>query len=121
MPTIILLLTIAAAVIHVLIMVAEMFFWQKFSRRVVGYDKEMAARTQVLGTNQGLYNGFLAAGLWISLLAPLPEGAASTLQVFSLACVAVAGIVGAYTLERINVLWVQAGPAVIALALMVIA
>jgi putative membrane protein len=75
---------------------------------------EEAAETKVLAANQGLYNGFLAAGLaWGLLLGPAGLG----IKVFFLVCVAIAGVFGAATVSR-QIFWVQAFPALFALALL---
>jgi putative membrane protein len=106
------------AVIHLYILVLEMFFWQKpLGRRTFGLSKELAAATAMLAANQGLYNGFLAAGL----LWGLSLGADGfSIRVFFLICVIVAGLYGAATANR-RILWVQALPGGIALALTLLA
>jgi putative membrane protein len=106
------------AVIHLYILALEMFFWQKpLGRRTFGLSKELAAATAMLAANQGLYNGFLAAGL----LWGLSLGADGfSIRVFFLICVIVAGLYGASTANR-RILWVQALPGVIALALTLLA
>lgn len=102
------------ALIHVYILVLEMFLWTKpAGRKAFGLSQEFAAQTRVLGANQGLYNGFLAAGLLWSLL-PRPE--AFAFKLFFLGCVLVAGLYGAATASR-RILFVQAVPAAIALLL----
>jgi len=96
---------------HVGFLVLEMFLWTKPSgRRIFGLSPELAQASRALAANQGLYNGFLAAGLIWSLYAGF--GA----QVFFLICVIVAGIFGAITAKR-TILWIQAMPAAIALLL----
>ena len=102
------------AVIHVYILVLEMFLWDKpAGLRAFGQTPEAAAASRVLAANQGLYNGFLAAGLaWGLLLGP--DGTA--VKVFFLACVLIAGLYGAATASR-KILYVQAIPAAIGLAL----
>ncbi len=99
--------------IHIYIVVLEMFLWDKpFGRRVFGNSAEFAAASKVLAANQGLYNGFLAAGLiW-----GLGMGAAGQpVQLFCLACVIVAGVYGAISVG-IKILFVQAVPAALAVA-----
>jgi putative membrane protein len=99
--------------IHVYIVVLEMFLWDKpFGRKVFGSTPEFAAASKVLAANQGLYNGFLAAGLvW-----GLSLGAAGQpVQLFFLGCVLVAGLYGAATVG-IKILFVQAVPAALAIA-----
>jgi len=103
------------ALLHAYFLVLEMFLWDKpFGRRVFGTTPEFAAASRVLAANQGLYNGFLAAGLgW-----GLALGAAGTeVKLFFLACVIVAGVFGSVTASR-YILFVQALPAIVALALL---
>jgi len=102
------------AALHVYFLVLEMFFWKKpLGRRVFGLTRELAESTASLAANQGLYNGFLAAGLlWGLSLGP--DG--FSIRVFFLICVIVAGIFGAATANR-RILWVQALPGAVALAL----
>lgn len=103
------------ALLHVYFLVLEMFLWDKpIGLRVFGHTKEAAAATRVLAANQGLYNGFLAAGLLWGL--SLGSGGAGT-KVFFLCCVVIAGVFGAATASR-KILIVQAVPASIGLALM---
>src|SRR4051812_31329566 len=100
------------ALLHVYFMVLEMFLWDTpYGRRTFAMSTEKAAATKQLAMNQGLYNGFLAAGLLWGLAAGTP------VQVFFLACVIVAGVFGALTASR-KILWVQALPGAIALALL---
>ncbi len=106
------------AALHLYFLVLEMFLWKKpFGRRTFGLSREMAEATASLAANQGLYNGFLAAGLiW-----GLSLGAAGlSVKVFFLVCVIVAGIFGAVTANR-KILWVQAVPGAVALALVLLA
>ncbi len=96
---------------HIAILILEMFLWTKpFGRRVFGLTRELAESSRVLAANQGLYNGFLAAGLIWSLFAGFQ------VKVFFLICVIVAGIFGGFTAKR-TILWTQGLPAAIALAL----
>jgi putative membrane protein len=106
------------ALIHVYILVLEMFLWDKpAGRRAFRMSQEQAAQTKVLAANQGLYNGFLAAGLFWGL----SLGAAGTgVKLFFLACVLVAGLYGAATASR-KILYVQALPAAIGIALIALA
>ena len=102
------------SLLHLCFLVLEMFLWDKpFGRRTFGLTPEFAAASKSLAANQGLYNGFLAAGLiW-----GLALGAAGNpVKIFFLACVVVAGVFGAVTASR-KILWVQALPGAIALAL----
>jgi putative membrane protein len=105
------------ALVHVYILVLEMFLWDKpAGLRAFGQTKEAAAASKVLAANQGLYNGFLAAGLiW-----GLSLGANGTsVKLFFLACVLIAGVYGAVTASR-KILFVQAVPAAIGLALVLL-
>ncbi|MFJ9561017.1 DUF1304 domain-containing protein [Streptomyces fuscichromogenes] len=102
------------AALHAYILVLEMFLWQKGpGMGFHGFDAEMARRTAPLAANQGLYNGFLAAGLVWGLIAADPTGFRA--QVFFLACVIVAGVYGAATANR-RILFAQALPGALALA-----
>jgi putative membrane protein len=102
------------ALLHVYFLVLEMFLWDKsFGRRTFGMTPEQAAATKTLAMNQGLYNGFLAAGLLWGMLA------GDEVKIFFLACVIVAGVFGAVTASR-KILWVQAVPGVLALALVLL-
>ena len=102
------------ALIHLAILVMEMVLWETPQvRRIFGVSPEFAANTRVLAANQGLYNGFLAAGLILALIRGIP-GAGVDLASFILACVIVAGLYGAATAAR-RILYVQALPAALAL------
>ena len=104
------------ALLHVYFLVLEMFLWDKpYGMKTFGMTPEKAAMTKSLAMNQGLYNGFLAAGLvWGLWLGP----AGFAVKVFFLACVLVAGIFGSITASR-KILWVQAVPAAVALELLI--
>ena len=102
------------ALIHLYIMLLEMVWWTSpRGQKAFGLTPEFARETKVLAANQGLYNGFLAAGLIWSILHPLPE-LGWQIAMFFLACVAVAGIYGAATASR-KILFIQTVPAVIAM------
>jgi putative membrane protein len=104
------------AVSHLGFLVLEMFLWEKpIGLRVFRQSAERAAITRVLAANQGLYNGFLAAGLVWGLL---PGAFDSEIKTFFLSCVIIAGVFGAATVSR-RILWIQAVPAAIGLALVV--
>lgn len=106
---------IGVAALHLYFLVLEMFFWTKpLGRRTFGLTTEFAQASKTLAANQGLYNGFLAAGLAWGVYAGPTDGYA--LKLFFLCCVIVAGIFGAATANR-KILWVQAVPGAIALAL----
>lgn len=101
------------ALIHLYIVVLEMFLWDKpAGRRVFGTTAEFASASKVLAANQGLYNGFLAAGLVWGLAMGL---AGQPVQLFFLGCVIVAGLFGALTVG-VKILFVQTVPAALAVA-----
>ena len=101
------------AVLHVYILVLEMFLWDKpYGLKAFGNTLEKAQLTKVLAQNQGLYNGFLAAGLFWSLLAP--TACAVAIANFFLGCVLVAGIYGGLTASK-KIIYIQAVPALITL------
>jgi len=109
------LLVALVALLHIYILVLEMFLWDTpYGRRVFRLTPESAAATEVLAANQGLYNGFLAAGLLWGLFL---GAAGQSVQVFFLLCVAAAGLFGGLTASR-RILLVQALPAVLALVLL---
>jgi len=99
------------ALLHAYFLVLEMFLWDTpRGMRTFHTTPEYAAASKTLAANQGLYNGFLAAGLIWGLF----EG--NPIKIFFLACVIVAGVFGAATVN-LKILWVQAVPAALALAL----
>ena len=101
------------AILHVYILILEMFLWDKpYGLKAFGNTPEKAQLTKVMAQNQGLYNGFLAAGLFWSLLAP--ETYALALANFFLGCVLVAGIYGGITASK-KIIYIQAVPALLAL------
>ena len=106
-------LVLLVAILHLYFLVLEMFLWTKpTGRKAFGLTESFANETRALAANQGLYNGFLSAGLlWGAMLGAdgFPQ------KVFFLSCVIVAGIFGAATASR-KILWVQAMPAIITLA-----
>lgn len=104
------------AFIHIYIMWFEMFAWETRGRKVFRqFSKELFPQTKVMAANQGLYNGFLAAGLIWSLLIQNQEWS-TNVALFFLGCVAVAGIYGALTASK-KIIFVQTVPAAIAIAL----
>ena len=109
-------IVLLVALLHAWILVLEMFLWDKpAGLRAFGQSLERAKATKVLAANQGLYNGFLSAGL----LWGLYQGAAGyEFKVFFLLCVVVAGIYGAITVSR-KILFVQALPGLTGLLLVV--
>jgi putative membrane protein len=101
------------ALLHAWFLVLEMFLWTKpLGRRVFRMSVEQAAATKTLAVNQGLYNGFLVAGLVWGLIAHDFH-----VKIFFLACVILAGLLGAMTVHR-KVFFVQALPAIVALVLL---
>lgn len=102
------------AILHIYILVLEMFLWDKpAGLRAFGMTPEHAKISKVLAANQGLYNGFLAAGLVWGLVTATNNLA---IQTFFLACILVAGLYGAATASR-KILFIQAVPAAIGLVL----
>jgi putative membrane protein len=103
------------ALLHAWFMVLEMFLWDKpYGRRTFRTTPEFAAASKSLAANQGLYNGFLAAGLLWGLFL----GAAGLeVKLFFLACVIIAGVFGAVTVNR-YILFVQAIPGIVAMSLL---
>ena len=106
------------ALIHLYILVLEMFLWDKpAGLRAFGMTPAAAAASKVLAANQGLYNGFLAAGLiWGLSLGADGQG----VKLFFLLCVLIAGLYGAATASK-KILYVQALPAAIGLVLVLLA
>jgi putative membrane protein len=108
-------LVLLVALLHLYFLVLEMFLWTKpQGRAAFGTDAEFAEASKTLAANQGLYNGFLAAGVWGLL------DDQYGVQVFFLACVILAGVYGAITVNR-RILLVQALPAAVALLFVVLA
>lgn len=107
---------VAAA--HIYFMILEMFLWVRpIGLKIFAQSKEEAQASAVLAANQGLYNGFLAAGLIWSLLAQEPVIQYQA-RIFFLSCVIIAGMYGGGSVSR-RILLVQALPAAIALALVI--
>jgi putative membrane protein len=112
------ILVALVAALHVYFLVLEMFLWTRpYGLKTFGNTLQKAQDSAVLAANQGLYNGFLAAGLVWGLMHAAPAFAWQ-IKVFFLLCVIVAGLYGAYSVSR-KILFVQALPA--ALALIVVA
>lgn len=104
------LLVLLVALSHAGFLVLEMFYWtQPLGQQVFGTTPEFAQASAVLAANQGLYNGFLAAGLLWGLASGRRD-----VRVFFLACVIVAGVYGGLT-AKMSILYVQAAPALAAL------
>ncbi len=112
------ILVALVALLHLYFLVLEMFLWDKpAGLRAFGQTPQAATATKVLAANQGLYNGFLAAGLIWGLML----GAGGThIKLFFLGCVIVAGVYGAATVGR-KILYVQALPAALAMAAVLLA
>jgi len=112
------ILVVVVALLHIYFLILEMFLWDKDrGMKSFGTTLEFAKATKTLAANQGLYNGFLAAGLLWGLM----QGAAGfAVKVFFLLCVIVAGLYGAKTVGR-KILFVQALPATIALIFVLLA
>ena len=114
------LLVALVAALHVYFLILEMFLWSKpLGLKTFRQTQEKATDSAVLAANQGLYNGFLAAGLIWGLVQGTPAFAFQ-IKVFFLLCVVVAGVYGAITVSR-RILFVQALPAAIALILLALA
>jgi putative membrane protein len=102
-------------VLQLLFLVLEMFFWSTaFGRKTFGLSESYAKQSATLAANQGLYNGFLAAGLLWGLLST--DG--TQILVFFLCCIIIAGLYGAITAKP-SIFWIQAFPAAIALSLLI--
>lgn len=112
MNTIANVLTAFVAVSHIGILILEMFFWDHpVGRRIFGITPEVSASSAVLAANQGLYNGFLAAGLFWGLWAGRRD-----VKIFFLVCVVIAGVFGGLTAKG-SIILTQALPALIALGM----
>lgn len=108
------ILTFMVATLHVGIMVLEMFFWNHpIGQKIFVMTPEVSASSEVLAMNQGLYNGFLAAGLFWALVSKRTD-----IKVFFLACVMVAGVFGGIT-AKTSILFTQGLPALVALVMVV--
>lgn len=102
------------ALLHIYILILEMFLWDKpHGMRAFNLSSDFAQKTKVLAANQGLYNGFLAAGLIAGLMLNAETGFA--FKLFFLSCVGVAGIFGAFTSSG-KILYIQTVPALLAIA-----
>ncbi|EXT08400.1 hypothetical protein J789_1866 [Acinetobacter baumannii 44895_6] len=101
------------AILHVYILVLEMFLWDKpYGMKAFGNNAEKAKLTKVMAQNQGLYNGFLAAGFFLFFFAGAPFS--TSIANFFLGCVLIAGIYGGLTASK-KIIYIQAVPALIAL------
>ena len=105
---------VTVAFLHLLFLVLEMFLWNTpRGRRIFGLSPELAESSSKLAANQGLYNGFLAAGLLWGAFGSFEGADAVKIQLFFLVCVIVAGIYGGLTTKR-SILWIQALPGIVA-------
>ncbi|MBI5109020.1 MAG: DUF1304 domain-containing protein [Rhodocyclales bacterium] len=112
-------LVVLVALEHLYFLYLEMFLWTTpKGLKIFGNTAQKAEDSKVLAANQGLYNGFLAAGLLWGVVYPGPSGL--HIQMFFLACVVVAGIYGGMTVTP-RIMYLQAGPAVFALAALLFA
>jgi putative membrane protein len=119
MPLISTVATGAMAALHGYILVLEMFLWNTpRGRKAFKMTADYAEKTKTLAANQGLYNGFLAAGLVWGLAHPVAEFA-KQIRLFNLGCIVVAGIYGGLTANR-RILYIQATPAAITTALVLL-
>lgn len=107
-------IVVLVALLHIYFMILEMFLWTKpRGLRIFGQSFEKAQSSATLAANQGLYNGFLAAGLLWSLFISDPQHATHT-KIFFLTCVTVAGIYGGWSVNR-KIFFIQAVPAILGL------
>ena len=103
--------TVIVALLHFYFLWLEMFLWtEEAGRSLSGFSLDLAEKTAVLAANQGLYNGFLGAGLIWAVVAGKHD-----VRVFFLLCVVIAGLYGAWSTGSLRILLVQGGPALIAL------
>jgi putative membrane protein len=103
------------AILHLAFLVLEMFLWDHpFGRKTFQMTKEVSESSATLAANQGLYNGFLAAGLIWGLIS-----SEFSVKLFFLGCVLVAGIFGGFTAKR-SILYIQALPALLGLILLIL-
>lgn len=108
---------ILVIILHIYFLLLEMFLWDKaYGRKTFGLSRQFAMESKSLAANQGLYNGFLAAGLIWGMLS---DNAAESILVFFLICIVVAGIFGGLTVSK-KIIWVQAVPAIAGLVLVLL-
>jgi putative membrane protein len=112
------ILILLIAVIHVGFLVLEMFLWTRpQGRKIFQTTEGFAKQAKVLAANQGLYNGFLAAGLFWTLFGAFAQTERRHFQMFFLGCIIIAGIYGGMTANK-KIFFIQALPALIAFALL---
>ena len=108
------IITGLVAVLHGYFLILEMFLWEKpAGRKSFRTTAEFAAQSKTLAANQGLYNGFLAAGLIWGIFA------GDAVKIFFLSCVIIAGLFGAYTVSK-RIFYIQAMPALIGLVILLV-
>ncbi|WKZ36604.1 MAG: DUF1304 domain-containing protein [Anaerolineales bacterium] len=108
------ILIVIAALLHFGFLYLEMFLWDKpHGMKTFRMTEEFAKQSKTLAMNQGLYNGFLAAGLIWGLCT------GDAVKIFFLSCVTIAGIFGAYTVSR-RIFYIQALPAILALVILLV-
>jgi putative membrane protein len=106
------------AFLHLFFLILEMFLWNKpFGRKIFRLKPDFAAASANLAANQGLYNGFLAAGLVFALRSGLAEEMGYQIAFFFFSCVIIAGVFGSMTVSK-TIFYVQAMPAIIGLSLL---
>ena len=109
------ILIVIVALLHFFFLYLEMFLWDKpRGMKSFNLTEEFAKQSKRLAMNQGLYNGFLAAGLLWGLMAGAP------VKIFFLSCVIIAGIFGAFTVSK-RIFYIQAVPAIVALVILLVA
>ncbi|MFN8434642.1 MAG: DUF1304 domain-containing protein [Anaerolineales bacterium] len=109
------ILVVIVALLHFFFLYLEMFLWDKpRGMKSFNLTAEFAKQSKRLAMNQGLYNGFLAAGLLWGLMAGAP------VKIFFLSCVIIAGIFGAFTVSK-RIFYIQAVPAIVALVILLVA
>ncbi|MCK0108519.1 DUF1304 domain-containing protein [Flavobacteriaceae bacterium S0825] len=117
MELLITVLIVLVAIEHIYFLILEMFLWTK-PKGIITFglkSKEFAEDTKVLAANQGLYNGFLAAGLVYSLIIE-----DKNLSIFFLVCVTIAAIYGSYSTRKVRLFYIQGIPAILALLIILI-
>lgn len=119
MQTLLQILIGLIALFHIYVLWMEMFAWTTVGRKTFrAFPKELFEPTKAMAANQGLYNGFLAAGLiWTFFIQDVEWRA--NVSLFFLGCVAVAGIFGAFTASK-KIFWFQAMPAIVAIAILLL-
>ncbi|WP_298363910.1 DUF1304 domain-containing protein [uncultured Lutibacter sp.] len=118
MDLLILSIIILVALLHIYFMILEMFYWDKpKGLKAFGLKLEEAKISKTLAKNQGLYNGFLAAGL---IWAIIDTDNFNSIAIFFLICVTIAGIYGSYTTKQIKIFFIQSIPSIIGIVLILL-